>query len=152
MRGPGSRGGTSKSTFYRAWREAQLRRFQPSIPPQMPSTSPPRHDRNDTLRPRSPLRSARELRGLTPSELGRMIGVSGLHILQFENGTRRIRASDSLALAQILDARWLIVEEPATPCPESDKLAVFRRRLLRLVQIRACVGCPSSDASTDRVL
>ncbi|MBO0903280.1 helix-turn-helix transcriptional regulator [Jiella sp. MQZ13P-4] len=89
------------------------------------------------------------MRELTPSELGRMIGVSGLHILQFENGTRRLRSSDSQALAGVLNAKWLIVEEPAISVPKSDQLAVVRRRILRLVQSRAAVGRPSSVEMID---
>jgi transcriptional regulator with XRE-family HTH domain len=49
------------------------------------------------------LRSARERRGLTQKDLGRLAGVPQSHISKIESGAVDLRLSSLLALAQVLD-------------------------------------------------
>lgn len=89
MAGAGSRGGTSKSTFYRAWREGQLSRFgRGSI---TAATHPPNPVRRhyDYERPEaSRLKTAREAAGVSIGDLAAIIGVSKTVLSQIEDRTR----------------------------------------------------------------
>jgi ribosome-binding protein aMBF1 (putative translation factor) len=129
--GAGSRGGLSKSTFYRTWRENQLR--QRATDDHGPYTlvygikradlervlqeeqSAREADRKaitisyaePTLeellkRVVSPLKAWREIRGITVAELEAATGISQKVLHQIENRTRRHTSQQAALLAQAL--------------------------------------------------
>lgn len=80
------------------------------------------------------LRLAREMAGLSQSQVAKMLDLQRPSISEAEAGRRRITAEELGRLGQIYDVNiaWLIAADDDEPSPESARIELAARELAKL--------------------
>ncbi len=80
------------------------------------------------------LRLARELAGLSQSQVARLLGLARPAISEIEAGRRRVAAEELSALAGIfgVDATWLAEGQGPGSARENDRVSLAARELAKL--------------------